>query len=894
MMLLTGPAGSGKTHAILARIRERLRANQCGFRLLVPTATMAEHVRNSLAREGFVFSPGLILTFTKFVAGQLDSPSTAPTGALELAVRSRLEAHTPAPFAAVAGFAGFERTVAGLILDCSSAGCDSARLRAAALDHPYAAAFTGLYESVEQSLAARGWRLRRATLREAALRIEANGLKGIDEVLLDGFFQFTEPEIEVLAAIARNASTTVTLPDWPGAGFARRSLLRHGFAETSLGVNRRSPLVTVVQAPTLSAETEAIAARILECHAPGRPFRDIAIVVRGDNAYIPALRTSLARFGIPAAFLFGEPLAGHPAVRYLSALLTAMLNGWDHAELLAALRLSPSGVGATRPGDQFDFELRELLPGRGLGSLPAGAPFVDRLKVLETVFAGDATPSEWADRCRDLRRFITLPDSLETASHSIALLWRSIPAALAAFENAARETALALTTAEPLAFADFWKQLQPVLQEEALRVPDRRRDVVHVMDVHEARQWALPVVFVCGLLEKEFPRYHQQNPLLPDSLRRQLQEKGIRLRTSADHQMEEDFLFDLATTRATRRLFLSYPAFNSKGGENLRSFLLDAYIATWNPPVEPARGARPEPRRQPEHPRLPAIDDPVLRLRLAQQHARLGPTSIETHLQCAWRFFAGDSLRLAGAPAAPEDRLDIPSQGNIVHNVLAEWARRPQDWRPLFEQFWSAACQELRVLPGYKAESIRLELLRNLEMLIPRLAELPTGRSRVEERFSVRLSEDLTIKGKIDRLIRIGDSALLIDYKYTGPENIRKFVSAHEAGLLVQGGLYLIAAEEYFHLRPAGFLYCGAKKTITWGGWHTLPAVALAEPCQLQLIRDIMEQSRARALDVHQRIAAGNIVPRPADPAKCGFCDFADICRQETIPATITVEGANP
>ena len=53
-----------------------------------------------------------------------------------------------------------------------------------------------------------------------------------------------------------------------------------------------------------------------------------------------------------------------------------------------------------------------------------------------------------------------------------------------------------------------------------LRVPDHRRDVVHVIDAFEARQWSLPVVFVCGLLEKEFPKYQTEDAILPDPRRR--------------------------------------------------------------------------------------------------------------------------------------------------------------------------------------------------------------------------------------------------------------------------------------------------------------------------------------------------------------------------------------
>ena len=59
MLLLTGPAGSGKSWRVAERFREFLRRNDSSVRLPVPTATMARHLQNRFAREGFVFKPGL-------------------------------------------------------------------------------------------------------------------------------------------------------------------------------------------------------------------------------------------------------------------------------------------------------------------------------------------------------------------------------------------------------------------------------------------------------------------------------------------------------------------------------------------------------------------------------------------------------------------------------------------------------------------------------------------------------------------------------------------------------------------------------------------------------------------------------------------------------------------
>jgi hypothetical protein len=69
MLLLTGPAGSGKTSLVLAQFRAALARNDPPARLLVPTATMARHLQNRIAREGFVLRPHWIQTLSRFVDG---------------------------------------------------------------------------------------------------------------------------------------------------------------------------------------------------------------------------------------------------------------------------------------------------------------------------------------------------------------------------------------------------------------------------------------------------------------------------------------------------------------------------------------------------------------------------------------------------------------------------------------------------------------------------------------------------------------------------------------------------------------------------------------------------------------------------------------------------------
>src|SRR5439155_25282668 len=124
--------------------------------------------------------------------------------------------------------------------------------------------------------------------------------------------------------------------------------------------------------------------------------------------------------------------------------------------------------------------------------------------------------------------------------------------------EALEETAEALEGAGEITVSEFWRAAKAVLRLKPLRVADGKRNVVNVLSAPEARQWVLPVVFVCGMVEKQFPQFHWQDPFFPDAARCRLNAAGIRVRTAAEFEREERALFDSATSRATMLVTLSY------------------------------------------------------------------------------------------------------------------------------------------------------------------------------------------------------------------------------------------------------------------------------------------------------------------------------------------------
>jgi len=890
MLLLTGPPGSGKTQYILQTLRDAARKGAAGVQLLTPTSTMAEHLRNELAREGYLVRTGCVQTLFHFVESLATGPRPVSAPLLHRLVGKAVEAVSPDEFREVASYPGFRSALAGLMSELSLAGCGTEQLRQLHQDGSAGAGLAGAVQRVlarvEDELKRRDLALRGARLRSAIRTVEKSGVEGVSHLLFDGFFRFSELEIQLVLACARKVEVTLTLPEWEGAQQTTDRLLRAGFEEKRFETVRAEPRRVLLRPGNLDQEAQEIARRILREAAAGRPFREIGIVMRSATAYVPALRCALARFGIPARFYFADPLETVPVARRFAGVVEGILGGWDLTEHLLPFLMGP----ATRDLDRFEFAAREQAPGAGLELLSKAAAGGETAKIVAQLkpAAGwrneNLRVAEWAERLTGLLDIFPPPVAGDRIRREQVEILRRHAAASAAVRELLKQTAAEMAEEPAMPLSAFWEQVRAALKETSLRDRDRRRNVVHVMDAYEARQWELPVVFVCGLLEKSFPLHHSENPLLPDAARRRLASKGIHLRTRKEWEAEERFLFEIATTRATGTLWLSYPVYDSSGNENLPSFFLQDLIAREAPEEDRCRRVRPRPghsagplrRRQ-------QIRDEALRHDLGRIRSRLSPSSIEEFLRCPFRFFATKTLKLATPPPAPEDRLDALLQGTIAHHVLAEVVgnESSEKLEEAFERIFGELCGKARVPFGYRREQIRLELLSSLRGLLSDGKTRPEGKFHTEKSFEMDLPEEVTVRGRIDRIDEKPDGGLrVVDYKYSASEKARTIVAEHEADLRVQGGIYAEAVRVLMGQIPDEVEFCAFRRGVKWGGWTGEDK-----------IEELIRRSISTVLKAAAEIGEGRIEPVPADENVCDYCDYRDICRVETAEPEVFAGG---
>ncbi len=852
MRLLLGEPGSGKT----TRVLEEVRRAGVSARVVVPTATMAEHLRNQLARAGAGVRPSSVVTLAGFVQEIVPEVKGADLADLTLLVGMVLEDRRPAEYAGLVGSPGFAPAVAQALEDLANAGCDSVQWEALGRFGVHAmGALSRVYEELEGELKTRGMVTRAGQMAAAARQLRDSGCAA-ERVWFDGFFQFTRGEVELIRALKDRAAVTVTLPEWEGAQASRDALRQMGFREERLHRLRPEPRVTLLAAPTREREVEEIALRILEEHTAGRAWHEVGVILRSAQPYGPLVETTIARLGIPARAHFAPRLSGHAVGRFYAALVDAVLSGWEGSRTLKALQ-----AGAP---DRLAYKVREALPFSGLDRMRqlGGADAVAGYEDLTEWATATATPVEWAQRLGGLSRFVAAPQPGGPVAPEALRAFRMRAAAMRSFAESVEQTA-ALLPEEPILLEGFWRLAMVGLDETSVRVEDPRRDVVHILDVVEARQWELPVVFVCGLVEGEFPRAAAPEALLREDVRIRLRQNGIPVKTRAEREVEETFLFRFAQTRATSETVLSWPQNDEKGQQVLRAFLLDHVSGTDARARSIAVRAADPVERAPR----PALQSDDVLQGVRARHPRFRPTGLEVFLQCPFRFFASRTLGIPEPPGLPHERLDALVLGTLVHQVIADWHRGAGSMDELFEREWERVLSEKRIPPSHRVEVARVVMLRSLRFY--QQDSRPRDGWKTEVEVPLELTVDgAEIRGRADRVdTSPAGECVVYDFKYSSNQGVKNKLKKLDDGELVQGGLYLEALRQAGRT-PAGFFFAGVRGSTAWEGSDAKGAAEGFISTALEATKDAVF-----------RISQGDISVRPGDEDACRYCAFLDACR---------------
>ncbi|MFQ6100762.1 MAG: PD-(D/E)XK nuclease family protein [Anaerolineae bacterium] len=480
-------------------------------------------------------------------------------------------------------------------------------------------------------------------------------------------------------------------------------------------------------------------------------------------------------------------------------------------------------------------------------------------------------------------------------------------------------------------YARFFDELRGAVEAATYNLPSPEEDIILAAPVLHARGLSFRAVALLGLSEGEFPAAEREDPLLRESDRALLRERGLPLEPRL--RGEEVTLFYEAVTRARERLLLCRPyladdgqtwepspywhhlrrlvdaprprrvrpaEISPHGAASPQEFLTAVAQAGISPaPVEndntiigrgwqaalagaevvQARLGRPP--ADPHEGDLSALA-PTLTARYGPDHV-WSSSRLETYARCPLHFYFAHVLHLEPC-TLPQEGFDRLILGSIYHKVLEEVYRQaPSDPLSILpdvaQEVFQTATDEYGFRPTPLWEQQQQEFLQVLEKTVVALEEVREGYEPYAQELPFGLHDQppltlqhpgpsIRIRGYIDRVDRAPDGSLrVVDYK---AGSTRISARELEEGARLQLPLYALAVRDALGLGPVadGFY------------WH----IGSASPSYLRLERHEGGVEGAAEVTIGHVIAyvaavrEGRFAPTPPEhgcPDHCpavGFC----------------------
>lgn len=256
---------------------------------------------------------------------------------------------------------------------------------------------------------------------------------------------------------------------------------------------------------------------------------------------------------------------------------------------------------------------------------------------------------------------------------------------------------------------------------------------------------------------------------------------------------------------------------------------------------------------------------------------RVSVSDVVAYARCAYQLYLRKTLR---AESVLTPTLSPADFGTAVHDAL-EGALRPLLQKPLspplINQAVDRAARLLREEVDKKRGGARLSakdqvqlslwdqrLRRFVQDDLQRLMTLSGVVFDLEREVSVDI-EGLQVRGKIDRLDRVGDRYWLRDYKTGRPKSL----DSHEA---LQLSLYAQAFEHPLSV----IAFVGVFDSLHLGLIDSEPFLGLTYNA---LPREQLQRQAGHQTELVRGIQSGRFDPQPVDKAECSRCFVAAFCR---------------
>ncbi|MFZ5365764.1 MAG: ATP-dependent helicase [Patescibacteria group bacterium] len=611
-------------------------------------------------------------------------------------------------------------------------------------------------------------------------------------------------------------------------------------------------------------EAEAVAKKIIELSSNQATkkynFKDFAILVRANN-HADAFVRALSRQGIPYQFLGPGMLFRQAEVKDLICYLKVLANFEDSVAMYRILAM-----------DFFDVSPRDLAAISNFAKKNNLSLF-EACEKIEKIFVSQKTRETVEKLVKMVHRHLGLIKK-ETAGQILYYFLQDcgLLRKLAEYKTPVEERRAQniskffdkLKTyevehedASVFAVSD-WIDLSLELGESPLAADMdwTEIDAVNILTVHSAKGLEFPVVFLVNLVAQRFPTIERREQIpIPEPLIKEILPVG-------DYHLEEERrLFYVGMTRARDRLYFTAADFYGEGKRErkLSPFVLEALgedikKLRYEDIKEGQQLSILDWQKKPEaesHFPLPTSHFPINYLSFSQ---------IDTFDTCPLQYRYKFIQRIPVPPSA------AASFGDSIHKTLRDFYQgvkkgerlTKKDLLKTLETNWSSQ--------GYASRAHEEKMKKTGERMLSDFYEKFDSKivpRDLEQPFIIKVSPDLKIGGKIDRIDEKEGKLEIIDYK-TG-----KILDQKDIDKSLQMMVYALAAtdEGLYGKKPEEVI-------LTFYFLENL------EKKSTKRTAEQLEQAKKELVEKAKGIEKSKFEPIPGP--WCDFCDFKLICEAWT------------
>lgn len=550
-----------------------------------------------------------------------------------------------------------------------------------------------------------------------------------------------------------------------------------GISKKLIAVNsERSTKIGFIHTQNSQDEAESVAKEIFSLvtnHKSLVTYGDIAILVRANN-HADAFLREFERRGIPHQFLGPSKLFEKEEIVDLISYLKVLYNPEDSESLYRLLSSEIFNISSlelikiTSTAKRKSMSIFEVISDNSNQKVVELLLLLDKhLKIINKESAGQIL-FDYLNEVGIYKKIIE--NSEDTKAKNIAKFFEKIKA----YEDENPSASLF----DVVEYIDLLIEVgeSPIVTEGDWQ----ENDAVNILTIHSSKGLEFPVVFLVNLVNERFPsrERHEQIPI-PDELIKEVLPQGDF------HLQEERRLFYVGMTRAKERLYLTAAKFygDGKREKKISPFVQEALqeIINYQLPIIKQNQISNYPNSK-HITRNPSPETNKLVIRY------LSVSQIETFKTCPMHY------KLKYIYKIPTPMSASISFGISIHETLKDYYQTKKDILKVYKENF--------LEEGYENKKHKdLFFKKGSESL---LAFLKKGYNPkintidLEKDFKIKITKDLMVGGKIDRIDSLGSGIYeVIDYKTGASIPTQKEVDKD-----LQLSVYAMAVSEMYGVAP--------------------------------------------------------------------------------------------